>query len=85
MQLVIKPKEFVSSHSGESSLGVLFEIKDDPLVLTHQHQQQIFELISDENVQALFDDPFGLRKPQDFNPRATFVDSGYIEPEPITF
>ncbi len=81
VQLVIKPKEFVSSHSGDSSLGVLFEIEDDAQALSHSHQQQIFELISDENVQALFDDPFGLRKPQAFNHQSTVVDSGEIERE----
>ena len=83
--LGIKPKEFVSNHSGESSLGVLFEIEDEAKVLTHQHQKQIFELISDENVQALFNDPFGLRKPQVFNHQSTVADSGEIEPEPIAF
>ncbi len=85
VKLRAKPKEFVSSLSGESSLGVMFEMEDDAQALSHFHQQQIFELISDENVQALFDDPFGLRKVQVFNHQSTVVDSGEVEPEPIAF
>ncbi len=56
-------------------------MEDDAQALSHSHQQQIFELISDENVQALFADPFGLRKPQAFNYQLTPTASGEVERE----
>ena len=72
VKLAIKPKEFVSSVSGDSSLGIMFEINDEPQPLPSSAQQQLFNLINLEDTQALFDDPFGLKRTQAFVPQPQF-------------
>ena len=62
VDLIVRPQEFVSSHSGESSLGIEFAMKGDARVLSAEYQKQIFELISNEDIKDVLDDPFGLRK-----------------------
>lgn len=69
VKLVVKPKEFVSSISGDSSLGIMFQIDGEPQVLSPSHQQKIFDFIKLEDTQALFDDPFGLKRTQAFVPQ----------------
>ena len=71
VKLAIKPTEFVSSRSGDSSVGILFTIEDKPKVLTPPHQQQIFELISQQELQTLFDNPFGLKQQDNFFEQST--------------
>lgn len=70
VKLAVKPKEFTSSVSGDSSLGIMFEIDDEPQVLPSEAQQKIFDLINLEDTQALFDDPFGLKRTQAFLTRS---------------
>ena len=62
VDLTVKPQEFVSSYSGESSLGIEFAMEGDARVLSAEHQKQIFELISNEKIKEILDDPFSLRK-----------------------
>jgi len=69
VKLAIKPKEFVSTLSGESSLGIMFEIDGEAQPLSSSQQQQIFDFINLEDTQALFDDPFGLKRSQAFLPQ----------------
>ncbi len=64
VNLVAKPKEFVSSITGASSLGVMFELEGDAKALREEHQKQIFDLITGEKMKAIFDDPFGLKESQ---------------------
>lgn len=61
VNLEANAREFVSNHSGDSSLGVNFELVGNAKVLSQKHQEQIFNLISNEEIQALFADPFGLK------------------------
>ncbi len=64
VNLVAKPQEFVSSITGASSLGVMYQLEGDAKALREEHQKQIFELITDDKVKAIFDDPFGLKESQ---------------------
>ncbi len=84
LKLAIKPKEFVSSLSGDSSLGIMFEIEDEPQALSPSQQQQIFDLINLEDIQTLFDDPFGLKKHQVSPPQSIvnteLIDSSFETP-----
>lgn len=84
LKLAPKPKEFVSSYSGESSFGITFEIDDEPQALSPSQQQQIFDLINLEAIQTLFDDPFGLKKHQVSPPQSIvnteLIDSSFETP-----
>ncbi len=64
VNLVAKPQEFVSSITGASSLGVMYQLEGDAKALREEHQRQIFELITDEKMKTIFDDPFGLKESQ---------------------
>ena len=61
VNLIPKSKQFISNYTGDSSLGVNFELIGNAKVLSEQQQQQIFNLVSDSEIQALFNDPFGLK------------------------
>jgi hypothetical protein len=65
VELKSKPKEFISNHSGDSSLGVIFELSGNAQVLSQNNQEQIFNLVSDEEFQTLFNNPFGLKQAVD--------------------
>ena len=67
VNLEAKPKEFVSNHTGDSSLGVLYKLSGNAKVLNPQQQQQIFDLVNSEEIQSLFDDPFGLKQSSTHN------------------
>lgn len=60
-------KKFVSSHSGKSSLGVDFELVGNAKVLLEFHQQQIFDLVNNQEVADILNDPFGLKLKNDLN------------------
>jgi hypothetical protein len=62
VELRSKPKEFISNHSGDSSLGVVFELSGNAQVLSQNNQKQIFDLVNNEEFQTLFNDPFGLKQ-----------------------
>ena len=64
LKLMVHPKEFTSRESGESSFGVMFSIDGGGKSLSEEQQQQVFELISSEEIQAVFHDPFRLRQSQ---------------------
>ena len=40
----------------------MFKINGEPKPLAHSVQQQLFNFINLEDTQALFDDPFGLKR-----------------------
>ena len=61
VDLQAKVKEFTSTHTGDSSLGVMYELVGNAKVLQPEQQQQIFNLISNEDIRALLDDPFELQ------------------------
>ena len=69
-----KPKVFQSSDKKTSSLGVMFYLEENAKALREEQQQEIFELVSDEKIQAIFNDPFGLKQSQDVNQRAGLVE-----------
>lgn len=60
-----KSKEFVSTHTGDSSLGVMYELTGNAKVLQPEQQQQIFNLITDDEIKTLLDDPFDLQPKSD--------------------
>ncbi len=64
LKLMVNPKEFTSRESGESSFGVMFTIDGGGKSLSEEQQQQVFELISSEEIKAVFDDPFRLKQSQ---------------------
>ena len=64
LKLMVNPKEFTSRESGESSFGVMFSIDGGGKSLSEEQQQQVFDLISSEDIQAVFDDPFRLKQTQ---------------------
>ena len=70
LKLIVHPKEFTSRETGDSSLGVMFSIDGGGQSLTEAQQQQVFELISDEEIQAIFDDPFRLKQSQASQPQS---------------
>ena len=79
VNLVAKPKEFVSSITGSSSLGVMYQLEGDAKALREEHQRQIFELITDDKVKAIFDDPFGLKKSADVETRPVVDEEDEID------
>lgn len=81
IDLIVRPQEFVSSYSGESSLGIEFAMQGDARVLSAEHQKRIFELISSEDIKDVLNDPFGLRKNQSYNA----VSNGLAEDSDIDF
>ncbi len=70
LKLIVYPKEFVSRGTNDSSLGVMFSIDGSGQSLSEQQQQQVFELISSEEIQAIFDDPFRLKQSQASQPQS---------------
>ncbi len=62
VELTVKPKEFQSSQKNTSSIGVMFYLEGNAKALTEEQQQQVFELINDEEIQELFNDPFHLKQ-----------------------
>ncbi len=81
VKLAIKPTEFFSSQSGDSSVGILFTIEGTPQVLSPSAQQQIFALISQQELQTLFDNPFGLKQQDNFLEQST-QEPGLAQQEP---
>ncbi len=77
--LTAKPKEFYSSKKNTSSLGVMFYLSENAKALREEQQQEIFELVSDEEIQAMFNDPFGLKQSQDVNSQPAVVGDEDIE------
>ena len=61
IDLKVRAKEFISNYSGDSSLGVDFQLVGNAKVLKQEHQQQVFNLVTNEEIQSLFDDPFNLK------------------------
>jgi len=55
-----KPEKF--SNGTDSSMGVMFTLEGGAKVLSDDHQKLAFELVQDEEVQALIADPFGLKR-----------------------
>lgn len=74
VNLQAKSKEFTSSHTGDSSLGVMYELTGNAKVLQPEQQQQIFNLISHEEIKTLLDDPFDLQPKSDRPSLDTDVD-----------
>ncbi len=61
VELIAKPKEFHSATQNSSSLGVMYYL-GNAKALTEEQQQEVFELISDEEIKELFNDPFALKQ-----------------------
>jgi len=68
VQLTVKPKEFHSSNKNSSSLGVMFYLEGNAKALTEEQQQEVFELISEEEIQEVFNDPFRLKESKNSEP-----------------
>ena len=79
VELQAKVKEFVSERTKESSLGVYFELVGNAKPLTQQQQQQVFNLVSDDYIIALFDDPFGLKQSHELTSATDYYSSEDID------
>ena len=72
-------KKFVSSHNGKSSLGVDFELIGNAKVLPESQQQQIFDLINNQEVADILNDPFGLKLKDELNSLSNLPEDSAIE------
>jgi hypothetical protein len=79
IDLKARAKEFVSNHSGDSSLGVDFQLVGNAKVLKQEHQQQVFNLVTNEEIIALFDDPFGLNLTEELNSSNDYLSTENID------
>lgn len=68
VELTVKTKEFHSSTQNTSSFGVMFYLEGNAKALTEEQQQEVFELISDEEIQEVFNDPFRLKQSENSEP-----------------
>ncbi len=62
VELAVRPKEFQSSQKNTSSMGVMYYLEGNAKALSEEQQQEVFELINDEEIQEVFNDPFRLKQ-----------------------
>lgn len=60
--LIAAPKKFTSSVTGETSMGVMFQLQGGAKPLSEAQQLMMFELLKDQEVLGLIQDPFRLKK-----------------------
>ncbi len=72
--LTVKPKEFHSYDTKVSALGAMFYL-GNAKALTEEQQQEVFELISDEEIKELFNDPFALKGSKVSEPETVAVEN----------
>ena len=65
--LVATPKKFTSSLSGETSMGVMFQLQGGAKPLSEAQQLMMFELLKDPEILGLIQDPFRLKKQEEAN------------------
>lgn len=58
-KLTAKPQQFTSSVTGDSSVGIVFELSD-PQPIAPQHQKAIFDKLQDETLKENIKNPYKL-------------------------
>ena len=91
VELIAKPKTFQSSEKNASSLGIMYYLQGNAKALSEEQQREMFELISDEEIQKVFNDPFHLKQSKVSEPQSvanennlqTFATVSRPTPKPV--
>lgn len=64
VELGAAPRKFVSKESGQSSLGIMFELRGNAKPLPEPQQAAMYGLLQDPMIQGYLSDPFGINAKQ---------------------